>query len=81
MQILVEDDGGAVAELDAMHWPHLGWTDAVTLLRVEDDVLGWRRHQFRRPPPQDFATWTREELAAELARRFPSDPMREDRER
>ena len=72
VQILVEDDDGRTSQLDAVHWPHLGWTDAVTMLRVEDDVLGWRRHPFRRrePPPVDFTGWTDEEITAELERRF-----------
>ena len=73
VQILVEDDVGRVSELDAVHWPRLGWTDATTLLRVEDDVLGWRRHPFRQTPAGDLSTWRRTKLAAELARRFGED--------
>lgn len=44
MQILVDDEGGMLAERDARHWPHLGWVDAVTSQAIDDDVLGWRRH-------------------------------------
>ncbi len=68
VQILVDDERGMVAKLDAVHWPYLGWTDARTLLPVEDDVLGWRWHPFRERRQDDPATWPREKLAAELER-------------
>ena len=43
VQILVDDERGTPAEREAMHWPDLGWVDATTRLRIEDEVLGWRR--------------------------------------
>ena len=71
VQILVEDDDSRTSEIEGVHWPAIGWTDAVTMLRVDGDVLGWRRHPFRRePPPIDYSGWTRDELAAEMKRRF-----------
>ena len=71
MQILVDDERGMLA--DAVHWPYLGWVDAQTLLAVEHDVLGWRWHHFRERPHEDPATWSREQLAAELERRWGKD--------
>ena len=54
VQILVEDDDGRTSEIEGVYWPAIGWTDAVTLLKVESDVLGWRRHPFREAPPIDM---------------------------
>ena len=68
MQILVEEKGGGTSQLEAVHWPHFGWTDAVTLLRIEDEVLGWRQHPFLHHPPDDTTTWSRERLKAEMAK-------------
>lgn len=68
-----------LAELDAVHWPNLGWVDATTLLKVEDDVLGWGWHPFRERPQEDPATWPRERLEAELQRMFPSSPGEHER--
>ena len=66
VQILIDDEHGMLAKLDAVHWPHLSWIDATTQLPVEDDVLGWRWHPFRERRQDDPSTWSREKLAAEL---------------
>ena len=71
--ILVEDDDGKVSEIDAVHWPQLGWTDAITMLRVDDDVLGWRQPPFRAPAAVDHSTWSREQLERGLARLVSND--------
>ena len=72
VQILVDDERGMLAKLDAVHWPYLGWIDAQTLLAVEEKVLGWRWHPFRERPHEDPATWSREMVAAELERLYGS---------
>ncbi len=59
VRILVDDERGVPAEREAMHWPDRGWVDATTRLRIEDEVLGWRRptvalrRQVRPAGPQD----------------------------
>ena len=73
VQILVEDDDGRTSEIEGVHWPAIGWTDAVSMLRVEGDVLGWRRPPFRREPLVDYSGWSDEQVAAEMARRFGED--------
>ena len=42
VKILIEDDDGRTTEIEGVHWPAIGWTDAVTMLSVEGEVLGWR---------------------------------------
>ena len=81
--ILVVEEDGRTSQLEAVHWPHLGWTDAVTLLRIEDDVLGWRKHPFASEPLNpidDSTTWSRGRLDAELANltRDPACPLDDD---
>ena len=78
VQILVDDERGMPVELGAVHWPHLGWVDATTLLRVEEEVIGWRWHPFRQRPQDDPATWSREQVAADLEKRFgdPATPRK-----
>ena len=68
VQALVEDDRGAVDELEALHWPYLGWIDAVTLLPVDGAVLGWRWHPFKTEPAVDYSTWSRAEIERAVAR-------------
>ena len=71
VQIFVDDGYGRTSEIEGVHWPAIGWTDAVTMLRVEGDVLGWRLPPFRRePPPVDYTGWSDEQVAAEIGRRF-----------
>ena len=71
MKILVGEDDGRTTELEGVHWPGLGWMDPATLLPIEGDVLGWCEHPFRgEPPPIDFIGWTKEEVGAEVERRF-----------
>lgn len=72
VQILVDDKCGMPAEIEAVHWPYLDWVDAVTLLKVEDEVLGWRWHPFRERRQADPAVWSREKTAAELKRLYGS---------
>ena len=78
VQILVDDESGMPTEIEAVHWPYLGWVDATTLMKVEDDVLGWRWHPFRERRQEDTSTWSRERLAAKLERMFPSGPAEND---
>lgn len=72
VQILIDDESGMPAEIEAVHWPYLGWVDAVTLLKVEAEVLGWRWHPFRERRRADPAVWPREKMAAELERLYGS---------
>jgi hypothetical protein len=72
VQILIDDKSGTPAEIAAVHWPYLGWVDAVTLLKIEDEVLGWRGHPFRERRQADPAVWPREKRAAELKRLYGS---------
>lgn len=79
VQILVDDESGKPIEIEAMHWPHLGWVDAVTLQKIDEEVLGWRWHPLRDRSDEDPVTWSRERLAAELERMFPSGSAEADR--
>ncbi len=74
VQILVEEEDGRTSQLEAVHWLHLGWTDAITLLRIEEEVLGWRWHPSRERRQDDPSTWPREKLAAEIDRLYGNGP-------
>lgn len=40
--VLCQDEHRQTSVIEAVYWPYLGWTDAVSLLMVEGSVLGWR---------------------------------------